>query len=104
MTKLGVILGGTRYGDPKTQEGKHCLDLLDLDANDAEPARLPLDFLAHGFALHPRKQHEAAIVEKRGPGGAYVDLEDLRVIRPIAPMPGHHFYGHDAFSRDGDVL
>src|SRR4051812_22745226 len=102
--ELGVVVGGTRYGDPTTGETRFSFDILDLDAGDPEPARLPLDFLAHGFTVHPRRRREAALLEKRGPGGVYVDLVDRVVLRPITPMPGHHFYGHGAFSREGDAL
>lgn len=102
--KLGVLVGGTRFGDPATGATRHSFDILDLDAESPEPRRLLLDFLAHGFAVHPRRPREAALLEKRGPGGAYVDLVERAVIRPITPMPGHHFYGHGAFSREGDAL
>lgn len=101
--KLGVLVGGTRYGDPETREIRHSLDLLDLDADEAEPSRIPLGFLAHGFAPHPRRK-EAALLEKRGPGGAYVDLSARTVLRSIEPLPGHHFYGHGTFYRDGGEL
>lgn len=101
--RLGTLVGGTRYREPQTQEIRHSFDLLDLDAGLAEPARIPLDFLAHGFALHPARK-EAALLEKRGPGGCYVDLEARAVLRTIAPKEGHHFYGHGAFSRDGEAL
>ena len=101
----GLLVGGTRYGDPRTQAIHHCLDLLDLDLDSdaSEPARIPLDFLAHGFAPHPRRA-EAALLEKRGPGGAYVDLAARVVLGRIDPLPGHHFYGHGAFTRDGGAL
>lgn len=99
---LGIVVGGTRYAEPSGAI-HHSLDMLDLDAGDAEPSRIPLDFLAHGFAPHPSKK-EAALLEKRGPGGAYVDLAERRVIRAIAPMDGHHFYGHGAFSKGADAL
>jgi hypothetical protein len=54
--------------------------------------------------LHPVRRHEAALLEKRGPGGCYVDLVERRVLHAIAPMEGHAFYGHGAFSRGGEVL
>lgn len=102
--KLGVLVGGTRYGDPTTLEVRFCFDILDLDSGAAEPSRIPLDFLAHGFAPHPIRRREAALLEKRGPGGAYVDLADRVALRPIVPLPNHHFYGHGAFTASGDAL
>jgi len=105
--RLGTIVGGTRYSDPATKEIRHSIDLLDLDAGPLgagrAPDRIPLDFLAHGFAPHPRRS-EAALLEKRGPGGCHVDLVARAVIRPIAPMEGHHFYGHGAFTRDAGAF
>lgn len=101
--RLGTLVGGTRYADPATQSIRYCLDLLDLDAGAAEPARIPLDFLAHGFAAHPARP-EAALLEKRGAGGAYVDLVRREVRCRLAPLPGHHFYGHGAFSRDAGAF
>ena len=104
---LGILVGGSRFGDPRTDELQHSCDILDLDAVpfDAtpEPERVRLDFLAHGFAPHPRRS-EAVLLEKRGPGGCLVDLAARRFVRPIAPMPGHHFYGHGTFTRDADAL
>lgn len=101
--RLGTLVGGTRYADPATQAIRYCLDLLDLDSGAAEPARIPLDFLAHGFTAHPARP-EAVLLEKRGAGGAYVDLARREVLRRVAPLPGHHFYGHGAFSRDAGAL
>jgi hypothetical protein len=101
--RLGTLVGGTRYASPATQSIRYYLDLLDLDSGAAEPSRIPLDFLAHGFAAHPARP-EAVLLEKRGPGGAYVDLVRREVLRKIEPLPGHHFYGHGAFSRDAGAL
>lgn len=102
--RLGVLAGATRYGDPRDRSVRFCFDLLDLDEGATEPHRIPLDFWAHGFAVCPRRPHRAALLEKRGPGGAFVDLVERAVLCPITPMDGHHFYGHGAFSKRGDVL
>src|SRR5512146_2499640 len=96
-TRLGVIVGPTRYLDPTTERVAHTLDLLDLDAKQAEPDRIALEFFAHGFALDPRQPSRAALFEKRGPGACYVDLGALAVLAPIAPLSGHAFYGHGAY-------
>ncbi len=108
LSELGVIVGPTRYLDPKTQSVHHSLDLVDLDA-PAEGGRRPtnrlmLSFFAHGFAPSPARPWQAALFEKRGPGGAYVDLASNTVISTIAPMGGHAFYGHGTFTRSGDAL
>jgi hypothetical protein len=106
---LGTIVGPTRYLDPRDNVTRFCLDLLDLDATPltgpaAEPERIALDFFGHGFAVHPTRSHEAVVLEKRGPGGCAVDLREKRVTQTIAPLEGHAFYGHGAFSSSGEAL
>jgi hypothetical protein len=96
-------VGTTRSVSP-TAEERFTLDLLYLDARDAAPARIPLGFFGHGLAMHPWRAREAVLFEKRGPGGCALDLGDRRIVRPIAPMAGHAFYGHAAYSCDGNVV
>src|SRR6185503_12130011 len=86
--RLGVIIGGTRYTERDSDEAKFCLDLFDLERGADTPERIRLDFLAHGFAVHPKRPHEAALLEKKGPGGCYVDLVSRRVLSPILPLSG----------------
>lgn len=104
----GVIVGPTRYLDPKTQSIHCSLDLVDLDAPAVDgrrpTERVMLTFFAHGFALSPTRPWQAALFEKRGPGGAYVDLASREVIGTLAPMSGHAFYGHGTFTRSGEAL
>jgi hypothetical protein len=97
-------VGPSRSVAPMTGEERFTLDILDLDAGETMPARIPLDFSGHGLALHPKKPREAVLLGKRGAGGCALDLAARRVVRPIAPMDGHAFYGHGAYSREGDVL
>jgi hypothetical protein len=104
MGKLGVLAGPTRSVSGASGEERFTLDLLDLDESDAEPARIPLAFFGHGFAIRPKRPTEAVVFEKRGFGGCVLDLAVRRAVRPIAPMKGHAFYGHSAYSSDGDVL
>jgi uncharacterized protein len=102
--RLGVLVGPTRYVAETSGDERFSLDMLDLDAGETVPVRIPLNFLGHGLAVHPRNPHQAALLEKRGPGGCAVDLSARRVVRPIEPMHGHSFYGHGVYSREGDVL
>jgi len=102
-TRLGVVVGGTRFGDA-VGAVRHYLDLLDLDAAEPSLERIELDFLAHGLALHPKRPGQAALFEKRGPGACYVDLVERRVLSVIAPMPGHAFYGHGSYVKSGEVV
>ncbi len=117
--KRGVLVGGSRF------EGggavRFTLDLLDLDQSDSAPTnelaeltprarieraerglrRLSLGFLPHGMAVHPRSPTRALWFEKWGPGAAFVDLAEGLLLGKPAPLPGHQFYGHGAFSPDG---
>jgi hypothetical protein len=77
-----------------------CLFDLDHGRNDS----IPCDFFGHGLAPHPIERRRAVLFEKRGPGCCEVDLLDRRVTRPITTPAGRAFYGHGAFSRDGQVL
>jgi hypothetical protein len=102
--RLGVLVGSTRSLAPSGGETRFTLDLLDLDASEAAPARIPLDFSGHGLAIHPTRPREAVLFEKRGSGACALDLAARQVVRPIGPMEGHVFYGHGAYSRAGDVV
>jgi hypothetical protein len=101
---LGVLVGPSRSAAPSTGEQRFTLDVLDLDAVETPPVCIPLDFPGHGLAFHPRKTREAVLFGKRDTGGCALDLIERQVVRPIAPMAGHAFYGHGAYSRDGDVV
>lgn len=101
---LGVLVGSTRSREEATRKEHFTLDLLDLDAGETKPARIALDFFGHGLAVCPRRSREGALFEKRGRGGCTIDLLERRIMRSIAPMPGHIFYGHAAYSQGGDAL
>lgn len=121
-TRLGVILGGSRF---EGAGGVACtLDILDLDhAAFSDPSRrgslsleervraaapglrrLSPKFLPHGMAINPRRPAESAWFEKWGPGAAYLDVANGSLLGTIEPLPGHHFYGHGAFSPDASKL
>lgn len=102
--RLGVLVGPTSSIDPATGEMRFTLDFLDLDAKETSPERIRLDFSGHGMAVHPTRRREAVLFGKRSAGGCALDLAERRVIRPIVPMDGHIFYGHGAYSREGDLL
>ncbi len=100
---LRRFVGGTRG---KTAEGDaFSLDIVDPGGRDgASLRRVPLDFLGHGVSFHASAPNRAVVFEKRGPGGAVVDVEAGRKIANLAPSPGRHFYGHAAFSGEGERL
>lgn len=99
---LGVIAGGTA-GLSRTEGSSHFfLDLLDLDRGALE--RIPVTFLPHGVAQDPSRLERTALFEKKGAGGAIVDVDTLTFTAPITASPGCRFYGHGAFSVDGARL
>lgn len=102
---MGVMVGGLQVQDSRTKRPFFTLDLVDLD-EAAAPRRVPMTFLSHGFTTDPTpgRNHIAAVFEKRGPGGALVDLVAGTVLSDIAPSAGCAFYGHGAFASDGASL
>jgi hypothetical protein len=67
-------------------------------------ARVPLSARAHGAASH-RHSHRACIFARRP--GMYLNTFDLRLPsmhKTTIPVSGRHFYGHGAYSEDGDFL
>ena len=102
-SRRGVLIGPSRYARPEGGQDHFTLDMLDLDA-DSPIQRIELGFFGHGFSFRPERPTEAVVFEKRGPGGCAVDLHARKVLAAIAPMEGHHFYGHGSFSSDGAVV
>lgn len=100
-TSLGTFVGGTSGKDDRGQP-VGCLDVLDLDR--AELRRAPIGFLGHGVCVDPTDASRAVVFEKRGPGGALVDLVRAAGLGRIAPTPGRHFYGHAAYVNGGADL
>lgn len=104
----GVIIGPGRFINTDTGKMSFVLCLFDLDnAPDShgDPYRtIEMDFFGHGFAEDPRRPGRAVIFEKKGAGCCEVDLREGKVTRPITTTADRAFYGHGAFSRDGQVL
>lgn len=98
---LGTFLGGT-LGKDDLGQPIGCLDILDLDRGDLQ--RAPIGFLGHGVCVDPNDTSRAVVFEKRGPGGALVDLRNARKLGRIAPTRGRHFYGHAAYVNGGAEL
>lgn len=67
-------------------------------------AKVPLSARAHGAASH-RYSHRACLFARRP--GMYLNTFDLRlpsIHKVNTPISGRHFYGHGAYSEDGDIL
>ncbi len=99
---LGTFCGGTMYLHGPEKARGFSFDVVDLDTDELR--RLPLDFLAHGFTTKPGARHVAVVFEKRGPGAAVLDLATFRLVGKIRARAARDYYGHGAFSRDGDQL
>ena len=97
---LGTFVGGTSY----LEEGKQrfTFDVLDLDTDEVQ--RIPLDFLAHGFAVKPGAPQVAAVFEKRGPGAALLDLRAMKLVSKIRGKASRAYYGHGVYDREGENL
>jgi hypothetical protein len=103
MRMLGTFVGGSAWLDPR-DGGKrsHSLDVVDLD-HDALRS-IALDFMPHGMTVKPGAPTLAVIFEKRGPGAALVDLGTMTSRGKIKAKADRHYYGHGAYSREGDQL
>jgi hypothetical protein len=100
--KRGTIIGPGRFVTGDTGKMSFVLLLFDLDAGGSKS--VDMTFFGHGLAQHPLDRHRAVLFEKKGPGCCEVDLASGQVTRPITTGKNRAFYGHGAFSRDGQVL
>jgi hypothetical protein len=100
--KRGTVIGPGRFIHKDTGKMSFVLCLFDLDGPHSHT--IDMEFFGHGFAPHPFERGRAVIFEKKGPGCCELDLVEGRATRSIKTPPGRAFYGHGAFSRDGQVL
>ncbi|MET0553897.1 MAG: DUF1513 domain-containing protein [Vicinamibacteria bacterium] len=100
--RRGSILGAGRFLTTDTGKMTHVLCVFDLDADRSRA--ISMDFFGHGLVFHPTDRNRVVVFEKKGPGACEIDLAAGRVTRPITTPPERAFYGHGAFSRDGQVL
>jgi len=95
-----ILLGGGRF--KKNDELNHVLAIVNLQQKSKE--LVELDFLAHGIIIDPNDKKRLIMFEKIGPGAAEVDLNTHSVSRKISTSADKYFYGHGAFSKNGDTL
>lgn len=78
--------------------------LYGLDEAGEEVFSLPLPGRGHAAAAHPTAPE--AIAFARRPGGFALVIDCIRgdVLARLDAPEGRHFYGHGAFSGDGDLL
>jgi hypothetical protein len=102
VNRRGHIIGPGAYA--QFGEARFVVAVIDLDADEPQPQLIDIGFLGHGVSIDPSRPHEAAVFEKKGPGGCRIDLREGKMIEPITTAPNHHFYGHGAYSVDGSLL
>lgn len=100
--RRGVILGSLRGLVKGSTQKVFSLELIDLDLE--RRGSIELRFFAHGLAFDPTDGHRALLFEKKGPGACEVHLAHGQVVRPMATTKERAFYGHGAFSADGQVV
>ncbi|MEM9013333.1 MAG: DUF1513 domain-containing protein [Pseudomonadota bacterium] len=78
--------------------------LLGLGADGAAVFDLPLPARGHAAAVHPSRAEAVAFARRPGRFAIVVDCADGRISATLDAPPGRHFYGHGAFSADGQRL
>jgi hypothetical protein len=100
--RKGMIVGAGRFLTTDTGRMTYVLCVFDLDGDRSRA--LTMEFFGHGLAFHPQEPQRAVVFEKKGAGCCEVDLRTGRVTRAIRTPPHRAFYGHGAFTRDGQAL
>ncbi|TCP39881.1 hypothetical protein EV662_1096 [Rhodovulum marinum] len=73
-----------------------------FSTSGARLGQAPLDFRAHGMAEHGRRL--AVFPRQPGDRFALVDTETLEIRSVVTAPADRHFFGHGAFTRDGQHL
>lgn len=110
----GALMCGGRLVHAETGEEKFVFTQLSIDQtlknkaeNNLQVAQkliTDIGFLAHGVIKNPNANHKVLVFEKKGPGGAEIDLKDNKLLGRIKPDKGCAFYGHGAYSKDGKLV
>jgi hypothetical protein len=98
-----VLLGGGKYVDGDDGDKlKFALGAVNVRTRQIQPIATP--FFPHSVAVDPRNSMRVCAFEKIGPGAAEFDLTDLTIRRPLITSTDRLFYGHGAYSADGEKL
>lgn len=98
-----ILLGGCRYADPDDKD-KFKFGLSVLNFEKKQSRLIDADFLPHAVVADPNNPERVLIFEKIGPGAAVIDLNAMSEISKISTPAERIFYGHGAFSSDGNLL
>ncbi|MEM9342411.1 MAG: DUF1513 domain-containing protein [Pseudomonadota bacterium] len=78
--------------------------LCGLSAKGDIAFKLPLPARGHAAAAHPKRPEAVAFARRPGTFAIVLDCRSGAEIARLAAPEGRHFYGHGAFSPDGDLL
>ncbi|MFY0615941.1 DUF1513 domain-containing protein [Shimia sp.] len=65
---------------------------------------IPLPARGHAAAAHPTRAEAVAFARRPGTFAVVLDCRDGSVLAQLSAPAGRHFYGHGAFSADGQTL
>jgi hypothetical protein len=105
----GALMCGGKQLNTETKEERFVFTQLSIDQTIKDKGakqRLVTDigFLVHGVIKNPHANHKVLVFEKKGAGGAEIDLKDNKITTRIKPSKGCAFYGHGAYSVDGKLV
>ncbi len=88
---------------PKEGNGSYSLGLVDL-SND-ESFDIPVHFEGHSVAMNPANKTQGIMFAQRpGKISGLFDVKERKFLTFFESSHGRHFYGHGAFSPDGNFL
>lgn len=105
---LTPTLGWTDVGNPialsaaMDREGRYLL--VGLTATGDIAFRVPLPARGHAAAAHPHLAEAVAIARRPGTFAKVIDCGTGDATQTLRAPTGRHFYGHGAFSSDGNLL
>ncbi|MGH1577010.1 DUF1513 domain-containing protein [Planktotalea sp.] len=65
---------------------------------------IPLPARAHAASAHPKRPEAVAFARRPGTFAVVIDCRSGRPVSSLETPKGRHFYGHGAFSANGDFL
>ncbi|MEM9581467.1 MAG: DUF1513 domain-containing protein, partial [Pseudomonadota bacterium] len=78
--------------------------LVGLTDGGALAFTLALPSRGHAAATHPLQAEVVAFARRPGTFAKVIECTSGRVVQTLAAREGRHFYGHGAFSKDGQLL
>ncbi len=100
---MGLLMGPGQHAKPDNTP-KYDIFILDLDEVGLPATSIEINFFGHGIVPNPAHPERAAVFEKKGPGACEIDLKSGQLLRNIETAKNQRFYGHGAYSPDGNYL